>query len=85
MTDQTQQAAATLTGAASALDDGLAVITHGGSDRGYKLCRCCDCGEESICTPDNDFYTTANDDNGPLKCERCFAKYAHALRAANRY
>jgi hypothetical protein len=31
-------------------------ITHGGTNRQYKLCRCSDCGVEEFCTPSNDFY-----------------------------
>lgn len=64
------------------VDPKLLAITHGGMDRGYKLCRCDDCGEESICTPENDFYTTENNDNGPLKCERCFGRYMHNYEAS---
>lgn len=50
------------------------VITHGGTDRGYKLCRCHKCGVESVCTPSNDFYTTESVDE-PLKCEACLREY----------
>jgi len=49
-----------------------APITHGGPFRGYKLCECHVCGEQSVCTPSNDFYTRGNDDLGPLECEKCF-------------
>lgn len=48
------------------------VITHGGVDRGFKLCKCTGCGEVSLCTPSNDFYTRTEDGlEGPLYCERC--------------
>ena len=50
-------------------------ITHGGVDRGYKLCRCVECKEESVCTPSNDFYTIESD-TGPLHCEKCMLKRA---------
>src|SRR5574340_1667524 len=46
-------------------------ITHGGTDRSYRLCRCHSCGQESECTPMNDFYTLPSDDHGYLYCERC--------------
>lgn len=46
-------------------------ITHGGVDRAYRLCRCSICGQESRCTPDNDFYTVSSDPAGPLQCDRC--------------
>lgn len=51
-------------------------ITHGGTKRGYKQCKCSKCGIVSQCTPNFDFYTTT-DPNGPLLCERCFWQYAH--------
>lgn len=47
------------------------IITHGGVDRGYRLCRCSKCEHVSRCTPDNDFYTAKEDPNGLLCCERC--------------
>lgn len=47
-------------------------ITHGGTDRGYKLCKCSECGVVAICNPRFDFYTrTQAGDNSPLVCERC--------------
>lgn len=49
-------------------------VTHGGTPRGYMLCRCSACHKEEQCTPHRDFYTT-RDDNGPLLCEDCFAEY----------
>lgn len=49
-------------------------ITHGGPDRGYKLCRCSDCGVEAVCTPMCDFYTLPGNDTGPLLCETCVLK-----------
>ncbi len=55
------------------------VVTHGGTDRGYKLCRCHQCGQGSICTPTNDFYTTRSEDE-PLKCETCFRDYMKAWK-----
>ena len=53
------------------------VITHGGTDRGYKICRCSNCNREEECTPQRDFYTTI--DNGPLYCETCFCGMLHTL------
>lgn len=47
------------------------VITHGGTDRCYKTCKCSSCGHTGICTISNDFYTIGEDDNGPLFCESC--------------
>lgn len=46
-------------------------ITHGGVDRGYKLCQCHECKVVAECTPLFDFYTTDEEDSGPLICERC--------------
>jgi len=47
-------------------------------DIGYKLCKCCKCGETSRCTPRNDFYTAGEDKDlrstpqgAPLWCEPC--------------
>lgn len=50
-------------------------ITHGGTDRGYKLCKCSKCGAEEVCTPRRDFYTLRGDTKGPLHCEDCFRKW----------
>lgn len=47
-------------------------ITHGGKNRGYKPCKCAKCQTIAECTPDFDFYTLADDDNGLLYCEICF-------------
>ena len=47
------------------------IVTHGGSDRGNRLCRCSACGFESLCTPFCDFYTRPDDPEGPLLCENC--------------
>ena len=47
-------------------------ITHGGTDYGYKLCKCAKCGVERECTPSQDFYTLGDDDTGPLHCFKCF-------------
>lgn len=47
-------------------------ITHGGTDRGYKLCQCNQCKIVMKCTPRTDFYTIGSDTSGPLYCERCF-------------
>lgn len=48
------------------------IITHGGTDRGYKMCRCNKCMIEKKCTPFFDFYTLDKDgDAGPLYCEIC--------------
>lgn len=46
-------------------------ITHGGSDRGYKQCKCYRCGIVEVCTPARDFYTI-DSATGPLWCETCF-------------
>lgn len=54
------------------------VITHGGEDRGYKLCQCSVCGIRATCTPAFDFYTTT-DATGLLKCETCFWDYARTV------
>jgi hypothetical protein len=48
------------------------VITHGGVDRGYKMCKCGKCHAVAECTPFNDYYTIANDSNGKLYCESCY-------------
>lgn len=45
-------------------------ITHGGTDRGYKACKCSRCGKVDICTPTRNFYTT-DSETGPLVCEPC--------------
>jgi late competence protein required for DNA uptake (superfamily II DNA/RNA helicase) len=58
----------------------LAPITHGGTDRGDKLCRCSRCGRESRCTMFDDYYTLHGDDNGPLYCERCIMLAAEAAK-----
>lgn len=46
-------------------------ITHGGTDRGYKLCKCAKCGDEHQCTPTRDFFTLRDDPTGLLYCESC--------------
>lgn len=51
------------------------VVTHGGSDRGGKLCLCSSCGAVERCTPARDFYTTIHE-TGPLLCEDCFWQHA---------
>jgi hypothetical protein len=43
-------------------------ITHGGTDRGYKMCQCSRCKRVSECTPSNDFYGGEGD---PLLCWAC--------------
>ena len=48
------------------------VLTHGGEDRCYKMCECHRCKVVSMCTPTNDFYTFAGDDEGFLYCDTCF-------------
>lgn len=45
------------------------VVTREGEDRGYRLCKCNDCGDISRCTPENDFYS--KELGGALQCERC--------------
>jgi hypothetical protein len=48
-------------------------ITHGGANRGYKLCKCSVCAKEEVCTPNRDFYVVTEDGpEGPLYCEDCF-------------
>lgn len=46
-------------------------ITHGGTERGYKVCKCSQCSVEELCTPSRDFYTT-DSPTGLLLCETCF-------------
>ena len=47
-------------------------ITHGGTDRGYKVCQCSECGIVHECTPRFDFYTRFEAGlDSPLVCERC--------------
>jgi len=58
--------------------DETEVITHGGTDRGYKVCRCAACGYTAKCTVSNDFYTIGEDDSGLLYCESCL--YSEARR-----
>ena len=53
-------------------------ITHGGVERGYKLCQCSVCGTVATCTPSFDYYTTV-DPVGLLKCETCFWDYARTV------
>jgi len=48
------------------------VLTTGKGNRQYKLCKCNKCGTVGQCTPNRDFYTVSNDDDGPLYCESCF-------------
>ena len=50
------------------------IITTGGTDRGYKLCKCCVCGTVEKCTPSFDYYTT-QDHGDKLVCESCFRIY----------
>ena len=45
----------------------MKTITHGGSNRAYKLCQCSVCGTVATCTPSFDYYTTT-DATGLLKC-----------------
>lgn len=52
-------------------------LTHGDQPRQWRLCRCAQCGQESVCTPSNDFYTLGTDRAGPLYCEGCFWSIAH--------
>jgi hypothetical protein len=52
------------------------VITHGGTARLWKVCRCHWCGIEAHCTPNFDFYTHTPTDplrTGPLYCASCIA------------
>lgn len=51
------------------------IITNGGTNRGYKLCKCCKCGKIEKCTMSRDFYTLGDDDTGPLHCEDCFKNH----------
>jgi len=56
------------------LSEEYEVITHGGSDYGYKQCKCCKCGLVATCTPMFDYYPTGDGDNGPLQCENCLMR-----------
>lgn len=47
-------------------------ITHGSGNNGWKLCKCSECGVESVCTPSFDFYVRTGDESEALVCERCF-------------
>lgn len=48
------------------------LITHGGPNRCYQICKCSKCNIVRECTPSFDFYTLDEDgDNGPLVCESC--------------
>jgi len=55
------------------------VITEGGTDRRNRLCRCSNCGIEAVCRPDFDFYSTEEDDKGPLLCESCLYSYMRRI------
>lgn len=47
-------------------------LTHETEPRGYRMCRCFTCGHESVCQPNNDYYTKRADPlPKPLYCERC--------------
>lgn len=59
-----------------------APITHGGTDRRYKRCKCNNCGVIETCTPSHDFYTT-NSATGPLLCQSCFWEYARTFNSPN--
>lgn len=52
-----------------------AVVTHGGTDRTYRVCRCSHCLVEAVCSPTDDFYTTDGPYPGattsPLFCKSC--------------
>lgn len=51
------------------------LITHGGSDYGYRLCQCHGCGKVARCTPEEDFYTRESDgESGWLYCFGCLTK-----------
>ena len=44
------------------------------STRGWKLCKCNECGEEAICTPSHDFYIEDADkdlESAYLYCKGC--------------
>ena len=45
------------------------MITHVGTDRRFKQCKCRDCGHVRRCVPRFDFYSN---DDGTLSCEACF-------------
>lgn len=47
------------------------IVTHGGHDNRFKLCRCNGCKRVAVCTPDRDFYTRDGDPRGPLYCFGC--------------
>lgn len=45
----------------------------GPTDRGYKFCRCSECKEIGLCTPNSDYW---GNDGEPLLCEPCFDAWA---------
>jgi hypothetical protein len=48
------------------------ILTHGGTDTRFKLCRCFACKKVERCTPQHDFYTKSSDGpKGPLYCQPC--------------
>lgn len=49
-------------------------ITYDNGDYGDKICRCCRCGCEELCTFEFDYYTAPEKDEqgrSLLLCERC--------------
>jgi len=50
------------------------IVTHASADYGGKICRCCRCGTEELCSFDFDFYPSKETDKkgrALLLCERC--------------
>jgi len=49
------------------------IITTKHDNRCYKKCRCGYCNEESVCTPNNDFYSLPREpEDENIYCEGCF-------------
>lgn len=60
------------------------VITQGGLDRRFKVCRCSRCSLEARCTPSFDFFTRTADETGPLFCEECLLEATGIRRPGGR-
>ena len=50
------------------------ILTRGGRDRAFKLCRCDKCGKVERCTPLHDFYVVGWNPLGKLHCESCMLR-----------
>lgn len=53
------------------MDDKVIFERGDQGDRRRQWCRCVDCGEVSVCTRSNDFYTRDAEKKGPLCCKMC--------------